>query len=290
MRKFLVILAWGLLIYDVNGQMPTSSVNLVEFKTKGSKHTFGKVKNLSEFNPKGYNNQPMFFDKNRLFFTCGIDSSETTDTYVVDLTTFKAKHVTQTPNVSEFSPTPHPNGKDFCVVRQDGDIQNFWSYPQLNSDSGQKLTPNITNVGYFAWINKEKVAMFLVDKVHQLAIVDVYTQKVEVIAYDIGRCLRSYEKNKLIYIQKSLKANSLMEYDHIKKASTKIVDMPTQSEDYDILADGSIIVGNGPKILIYTKKPNSTWQTFADFSSEGISNIGRIHSFKNKLAFVNTQP
>ena len=59
-------------------------------------------------------------------------------------------------------------------------------------------------------------------------------------------------------------------------------------EDFEVLPDGSIIMGSGSQLFRYVDYGvNAQWRKIDDFSSLGITNISRMAMSEDKLLIVN---
>jgi hypothetical protein len=61
-------------------------------------------------------------------------------------------------------------------------------------------------------------------------------------------------------------------------------------EDFEILPDGSIIMGNGSELFRYADRGvNAQWQKVDDLKSLGIQNISRMAISEDKLLIVDAK-
>jgi len=243
-----------------------------------------EVKFLTGFNSKGYNNQPQFFSDNEIYISSDWDS-EQTDIVKLDLRTKKATRVTRT-IAGEYSPTLLENRKNFAVVRQDAEGNQFlWSYPLDHSNRGKNLLADQNKIGYFTWLSSHKVAAFVVGEPHQLVLINKLTEDHKVLAENIGRTLIADDQY-LYYVQKSDNGDSeLIRYHLILKRKKTLATIPASVEDLAMSIDGSFYYGNNSKLFIL-KKNATSWQQAVDLSNYGINNITRLKIRKNKICLV----
>ncbi len=248
---------------------------------------------LTAFNKSGYNNQPSFFANNELWLTAQFPKDTTqTDLIALDLLLKTQTQVTATPKTAEYSPTLMPGGKRFSAVRveEDGN-QRLWSFPMDRSDNGRAEFPKIYNVGYHCWLRDTLVAFFIVgekDQPHTLEIVGSKGQKPQRIASNIGRCLIKRPDGKLLFVQKSTEQTwYLKTWDPKTNAQEIVLKMPAGSEDFALLADGTLLSGSSTKIFQYKAPRNADWKEVADLSKYGVQKITRLAaSGDGKLAVV----
>lgn len=248
---------------------------------------------MSAFNRGGYNNQPSFFSNNELWLTVQFASDTTqTDIVLLDLVQKTQTRVTATPQTAEYSPTLMPGGKRFSVVRveEDGN-QRLWSFPIDRSDNGRVELPKVYNVGYHCWLRDTLLALFIVGdegQPHTLQSVGLKGQKTQKIATNIGRCLVKRSDGKLLFVQKPTEQTWFLKtWDPQTNTQEIVVKMPSGTEDFALLPDGTLLAANGVKLFQYKAPRDTDWKEVADFSKYGIRKITRLAVSKDgKLALV----
>ena len=252
---------------------------------------------LSNFNPTGYNNQPHFIDEDLLYLTVQypMDTSQT-DIYALDLSEKTKTRITATTE-SEYSPTLIPLGSAdapayFSSIRVENDrdrTQRLWQFPLDHANNGRPVLRSVTDVGYHCWLNPREVALFIVGEPHQLVIANVQKQAVTQITGNIGRCIQRTAKGGLVFIQKlSAKSWLLKEITNSNYRPKLITAALKGSEDFVVLADGTIIAGQGSKLYKFKKSRDISWVEIADLSEYDINNITRLATNLSgtKLAIV----
>jgi hypothetical protein len=276
--------AWA----SLYGQLPKTALHIVELKNLYNNPTVLDVSYVSNFNDQGYNNQPCFIQKDKLLMTVGIDTSNYTDIYELDLKNHTYNRVTDTQGIGEYSPMMRPGTQQITTVRaeKDGKTQSLYAYPYDRSSIGNRLIRSIGNVGYYHWINTDTIAMFLVTEPAELVLVDIKSNLTEKIAIDVGRCLKL--KDDILYFveKKDSLRSKLMMYDIRTKTKHYIIDLPIGSEDFDILAGGDFLAGDKGTLMILAANHPHQWRKLIDLTSNGISKITRIHNFQDRIAVV----
>lgn len=248
---------------------------------------------LSAFNRGGYNNQPNFFGNHELWLTAQFPKDTTqTDLIALDLLLKTQTRVTNTPSTAEYSPTPMPGGKRFSAVRveEDGN-QRLWSFPLDRSDNGRVEFPKTYNVGYHCWLHDTLVAFFIVGEnglPHTLQVLGTKSQKPQRIASNIGRCLAKRPDGKLLFVQKATEQTWFLKTWEAKTNTQEILlTMPAGVEDFVLLPDGTLLCGNGPKLMQLNPRRETSWKTISDLSKYGVKKITRLAASKDgKLAVV----
>lgn len=287
--KTFIIFTFMMICFQVVAQLPKTEVWIAEFKNPHSKAILFSLSYLSGFNPDGYNNQPSFFDYNEIYLTSNMRHDTTTDIYALNIKNKTIRQVTDTPKISEFSPTKRPDSKEFSTVRieEDGQDQSLWVYPVDRSDAGKRYMEEYTNIGYHSWLDNDKAALFLVGEPHLLSWANLKTGDIDVIMKDIGRCLKTEVEGNIYFVQKISSVQWMLKrYDTKNKVISTIIKMPFESEDFDILPNGSFISSQNSKIFIYNPKKDTHWQVLYDFSDYGLTNIQRPVMMRDRIVFV----
>ena len=185
-----------------------------------------------------------------------------------------------------------PGGKRFSAVRveEDGN-QRLWSFPLDRSDNGRLELPRIYNVGYHCWLRDTLVALFIVgenDQPHTLQVTGLKSQKLQRIASNIGRCLLKRPDGKLLFVQKATEQTWFLKtWDPKTNAQEILLKMPAGSEDFALLADGTLLCGSNAKLLQFKTSRDADWKEVADLSKYGVKKITRLAASKDgKLAVV----
>ena len=283
----LVIVLWT--SAELHAQLPSTELFILDYELEGDTLYFDNPVELSGFNNPGYNNQPSFFDENNLYITSNKYDRLKTDIIRLDLSGEQYYQITETVE-SEFSPTLSPDPRFFSAVRieRDGSDQSLWLYPMDRSNYGRRLLESLDNVGYHCWLSEDEVALFLVESPIKLAIGNVRTGEVSKIAENIGRCIRLTSNGELIIVSKTSDADwYLKSYDLLTKRFKILGKTLPGSEDFEVLADDSIIMASGSKLYRFKVSGNDTrWDEMDDFSDLGITSITRLALSATKLVLV----
>ncbi|MBK8427121.1 MAG: hypothetical protein IPL27_14600 [Lewinellaceae bacterium] len=247
---------------------------------------------LTKFNPKGYNNQPAFFSDNELYLTVQFPADTTqTDLVALDLGSLTQTRVTATPLTAEYSPTLMPGGRRFSCIRVEEDgSQRLWSFPIDRSDNGRPEFPNIYGIGYHCWLRDTLAAFFIVGEngaPHTLQVAGTRAQKPQRIASNIGRCLLRTASGQLAFVTKTTEQTWFLKtWNPQHNQQEIVVKMPTGSEDFTILPDGTYVTGSGPRLFQYKPGRQTDWKEIANLSQYGVKKITRLGSAKNKKLVV----
>src|SRR5437016_1251413 len=254
-----------------------SDIFIVDVKNERGGMRFGPPVKITAF--AGYNNQPFFLPDGRSILYTSIRDKQA-DIYRYDLRSRATSQITNTPE-SEYSPTLMPDGKNISVVRVEADgTQRLWKFP-LNGGQPSLILEHIKPVGYHLWIDDHTLALFILGakgKPNTLQIVDVPTEKAEIVAENPGRILRLIpHQNKLSFVQKISDREWIVKAFDLKtgKFATLIKTFPGV-EDYAWTPTGILLMAKDTKLFKWNPTVDQDWQQIADFSQAGLKRITRI--------------
>ena len=292
---FFRIICCGLLLVPCLGtaqQAPRSNVFLFGIEQiTDSVFRFTEPQYLTFFNRDGYNNQPHFMSDNQLYITVQRPYEERPDIYSLHLGKEQKIQITATPE-GEYSPELMPSGRTWSAVRMEKDAANsqrLWEFPLDRKSNGRPVFKYITNVGYYEWLNRNEVAMFLVtDDGSKLVIGDVRSDQTTDVANNVGRSLQKRTGNELLYVQKATDLTWYLKSLNLSNRKSKIlIETLPGSEDFAVLPDGSVIMGKGSKLYKYHPSYDKSWVEVNDLRFYNISKITRLAASRDgKLAIV----
>ena len=295
MRKTLILITWIFCWQIASAQLPNTNIYLFQMEQQGdSSFLFKDPQFLTNFNSKGYNNQPSFISNDEIYFSMGSTSeSSQTDIVSLNLRSQIKTNVTQSED-REYSPTPLLEPYYFSCVRQEADgknTQRLWFFPVDRSSQGKPLLPLQTNVGYHCWLKDEMVALFIVGEPHKLALANTLDKSVVTLTSNIGRCLQRLPNGNLAFIHKTTETNwTIKELDVTTMRSKTIVSTVPQSEDFVVLPNNTLLMARGSKLFKYKMGWDTQWLEVADFEKHNLKNISRMAISQNgKIALVNTK-
>lgn len=237
----------------------------------------------------GYDNQPSFLpDGSGILYTSGRDGLQT-DVYRYDLATGEVSRVTATP-ASEFSPTPLPGG-GFAAIHEAAGEQLLWRF-ELDGTEGGAILPQVQPVGYQAWADADRVAMYVLGQPATLQLGNLATGEVRVVASDIGRSLHKVPGAEAISFV-DMSAGEVWYVRQLDLATGEITELvPTLAgrEDMAWTPDGTILMGDGTEL--YAWRPGGSWFRIADLASAGIEGITRlaVSPAGDRIAIVSDRP
>lgn len=231
----------------------------------------------------GYDNQPYFSaDGSRILFAANRDGKQT-DVFVFDRASQRVTQLTQTAE-NENSPTFLPQGVGdpggFSVVRTEPDKrQRLWRFNAQGRDP-QLILTEINPVGYHAWIDTDRLALFVLGQPNSLQLASVKTGKGEVAAQGIGRSLHRVPGARLIsFVHREPSGEFwIKQIDADSKkidALTKVVE-GNNERDMAWMPDGqTILMSAGAKVFSWTRG-GSGWTEVFDAGAHGLGAVTRI--------------
>lgn len=305
----------------VRAQVPDSDIWLADIE-----HDADGLHLVNLFNVThrpGYDNQPAFLWRWKLCFeapsTAGLlfvaaDSLGTTDIFRWDRDTKRSVRVTHTVE-SEYSPTPFmrghaglmsPNGFD-CVRVEADSTQRLWRFG-IDGSNPRLLLSDVDSVGYFAWIDEDHLAAFVLGnekrkEPHTLRIIEVATQRETIVARGIGRSITripgAYDISFTVQDD-----DDTYRFMRLRQGGTVIeplIDAMGTGQDAAWIGHTStwmsdtMLMSAGTAIYASDPAPGrsggrDTWHQVADFARQGISGITRmvVSPDQRQIAFVAT--
>ena len=289
MKKVKVVyLIWIAVQCTLYAQFPSSSLYMFDYEVEDDSLFLYNAAFLTSFNLEGYNNQPAFIDNNVVYLTSNVFDTDGTEILMLELDHNQLYRVTETYE-QEFSPTLAPSGKHFSTVRieRNGRDQSLWLYPLDRTTTGRRLMENLNNVGYHLWISNVEVVLYLVDYPSKLVLANTETEEFTQLMTHVGRCFKLSPDGDLLFIHKlSTTTWYLKSFDLTTGETTLKISTLQGQEDFDVLPDGSVIMGSGSSIYRYV--PGSIgWKKMDDLADTGITEITRIAVSSDKLIIVN---
>ena len=281
-----LIEGWLLTSYACYAQLPDCDIWLLNMKDSAGKISFSHPDNIS--NRKGYNNQPVFSpDGKYILYTSQRDSSSQTHIFKYVIKTKTTTQFTKTAT-SEYSPAFMRDGKNISVVMVEKDsVQRLWRIP-TKGGVPSLIMKDVDSIGYYCWMNKDSVALFILTNPSTLQVVNIKTQHPFIVAKNIGRCIQPVPSYKgigwekvWVFTEKTSAGKSKLKslfYNLNSKLKTdswcSICTLPSEAEDF-VISRAGIFAAKGSKIYKIEDETNA-WNEIADFANFGISNITRL--------------
>lgn len=284
MRKIAIILFVSLLLGCARnaGDAPVQAVAdpvgtdiwVAELLDSGRRLRVGTPVNVTD--RPGYDNQPFFLpDGSGLLYT-SIDVDGQTDIHLYEFERARSRRLTRSVE-AEFSPTPMAGG-GFAVVRVEADArQRLWRFDDRGREA-ELLLADIEPVGYMAWLDENRVAVFVLGEPPTLQLVDVRDGSVRELLRSVGRSLHPVPGEEMISAVHKVSDEewNIVAFDGEGGEPVWLAEALLPSEDFAWTADGQLIMGRGAKLYVRRPGEGQEWVELADLSAHGIEQISRI--------------
>lgn len=272
----------------VQSAPPDTEIFLSSLAADGDSLKLGTPVNIS--NSAGYDNQPSFTpDGREILFTsaratapaAGAGRAPATDIYAYDLASAKVRRITETPE-SEYSPTVTPDRRHISVVRVEADgTQRLWRV-RLDGREPSLVLPEVKPVGYHAWIDERRLALFVLGKPATLQIADTSAGAPAIVATDIGRSIQRMPGGGISYVQVErgagdLRSLTIMELDPSSRVARALVPAVAGAAEADLawMPDGTLLMAHGGTLHSW-RRGRTTWTAAADLATHGLNGVTRL--------------
>jgi WD40-like Beta Propeller Repeat len=229
-------------------------------------------------NRRGYDNQPSWNGNDRLLYTS--QSGGQTDIYEVNFGRGLIERFTDTPE-SEYSPALTPDGNAITVVRVERDsTQRLWRFPKDRSAPSLVLA-DIKPVGYFAWLDMTRLALFVLGQPATLQIADTRTGSARIAASNIGRSLQRVPGGSRASYLHRLGSRWMLETIDPERRADGTFDIDTvaampDSADYVAWRSSTELYTAAGSRIYRMRLPDATWVLVEDLAEQGIRRISRL--------------
>lgn len=255
---------------------PASEIFVASLDARGDALKVGSPSSITTW--RGYNNQPSFLSDGRSLLYTSIRADGQADIYRHDLRTGQSVRLTET-NESEYSPTLTPDGRFFSVIRVERDgTQRLWKFPLGGRGQPSLVLERIKPVGYHAWIDARRLALFVLGEPNTLQLADTRTQQAQTLAQNIGRSIhRIPRQTRVSFVHKVSDSEWLIKtFDPRTRETKTLVRTLPASEDYAWTPRGLLLMAKDSKLFQLDPARGGEWREVADFAASGIQRITRI--------------
>lgn len=247
-------------------------------------------RNISR-NP-GYNNQPSFYDDNRILYARNTHGQ--TDIALYDIKTGNTSLITKNSG-GEFSPKRLPETDSIAAVRLDTNgLQRLYSYYPGDSIATPRIPLSPLKIGYFDFYDTDTIlAAVLTPTAMDLHLITLQPKRDTLLLKNIGRSIhrvpgRAAMSYTLINEEQDL---DLYLLDMASLESYFVCTLPIGIRDYVWLDSNRILLGSRDKLFVYDTLMSDMWKQAADLKDFGITSITRlaISPRGDKIALVGVQ-
>jgi hypothetical protein len=301
MNKLACLILLCICVTRAWAQLPETRIYIMDLKNYRGNITLSGPKLAS--NNKGYNNQPFFMDDDRTLLFTSNKGKGLTDIYKYDILKKSIKRLTNTDNEAEYSPRQSLGENEITCVRVEKDTvtQHFYAY-NYKGKKGHLLLPDVTQLGYYTWLNGAEVIALTLPEPFVLSKYNVITLKADTLLTHPGRTFVNHH-SKLYFVDKAdsnhyyikimAKENLRPKKNKPKVENTTIIETLTGQEDFCVLNDGTILMGKDGILYAYNPKKikgvvQQTWKEVANLNTMGIGTFYRlvVNADNSKIAVV----
>ncbi|NVJ66092.1 MAG: PD40 domain-containing protein [Gammaproteobacteria bacterium] len=266
--------------------LPTTDIAIFDLKALLSKDK-KTVKPFHLTYRDGYDNQPKFSkDGQTIYFTRGITANgkSQTDIMAYDFESKQLTNISNSPDSSEYSPTPYQDGFLTIIGVADSNGKQYLNQLAIDSGAQKTFTTAIEPIGYHAWLNENEAAVFVLGDFMTLQVLHTdANRKPMVLAENIGRSFHRIAENKVSYTVEEVGKHRIYLLDGNHQSHDTGIVLPEGVQDYVWLNDKEVILGKDSKL--YRKSAKSVSE-IVDLSEFGIKGISRLAIDNNQLSVV----
>jgi hypothetical protein len=269
-----------------------TEIFLATLSGSGGTLAVGPPTNIS--NSAGYDNQPSFSpDGRQIFFASARTAAgqpapiPLTDIYRYEIATRRMWRITQTPE-SEFSPAMMPDGRHLSMVRVEADgTQRLCSVEPAGTPKRETavILPNVKPVGYFAWVDERRVALYVLGERGQAAtlqIAGIQNGESRTVATAIGRSLQRMPSGSISFVQREVAPDggvtAMVKALEVASLETRPLVRPAggMTDPYVAwLPDGTMLTASGSTIYRW-RSGEPDWSAIAHLDAFGLREVSRI--------------
>lgn len=254
--------------------VPDTEVFVAPLRNVGGQYVVGEPVNITA--RPGYDNQPWFLPDGRSLFYVSQREGQT-DVFRHDLTSGTATRVTETPE-SEYSPALTPDGRAMMVVRVEADSsQHLWLFTPQGKPL-RRAPGDVTGVGYYAWADRQTLALFIADSAQSFVLSDVRSGSVTPVGKRLGgsppRAIPGQRAVSFMQ-QDSTGIWWIQRLDLRTRQVTPLVRALPGSVHYTWSPRGTLLMARGATLYEWNPR-NPAWRQVASFSAPGLQSISRI--------------
>jgi hypothetical protein len=253
---------------------PSTDIYLVEMKDG--------LESLKDAKPqpvaveKGYDNQPSFTPDGRaILFTANRDGKQ------MDIYEHRrggsTRQLIATPQ-GEYSPTITPDGAISVIRVEAGGTQRLWRF-ERNGTSPSVLLANVKPVGYHAWIDGGRLALFVLGPPATLRLGRPGEGPAETVATDIGRSIHRVPGTRDVsFVQRESDGRFVVKrLDPDSQRITTLTAAVAGSSDRDCawMPDGTLLMSAGTRVFAW-RTGDTSWREVYDVKPYRLGNVSRL--------------
>jgi hypothetical protein len=253
-----------------------TEIFLVQLRDSGGRLAAGTVTRMT--NRPGYDNQPHILPGGRAVLYTASDSAGQADIFRFEIAARSHTSVTKSAPESEYSATLMPAGDRFSAIRVERDsTQRLWSF-RLDGTDPRVVLNDVKPVGYHAWVDANRLALFVLGNPSTLQLADVRTGQARVIAQNIGRSLHKIPGRAAIsFVHREGDGPGWIKAFDVEAGTLSPIVQPFAENEYHAWTpSGTLVTARGSTLYQFTPGRDTAWVEFANLAAHGISGITRL--------------
>jgi len=227
-----------------------------------------------------YDNQPAFDGNGGFYFTTETANGQT-DIHYLDLASGSARAVTNTPDESEYSPRPSPDGASVTYIHQAPDGYGGQVFRNMLDGSSTSPVHGYGPAGYYALAgDQSQMLLFALTDPFSLRWVDLELGTEEEVTTGLGRALYSAPDGQSAYFTLEHPEGGFIinQFSFADASITPVFRLPGVTEDYAVFTnpDGELAWLAAFDGTLYYRATQSDWQPIDDLAAMGLTGISRL--------------
>lgn len=279
MKQIYCTIFLSILCYVNLFSQQSTEVYVAELNIVNDTLNINAVHNIS--NNEGYDNQPSFFNNDKVLFSS--TRNQQTDIALYDIKTNTTVWLSNTPKGSEYSPLKIPEKDAVSAIRLDeSGLQRLYEYDLKTGES--QILLNDLKVGYHVWYSQDIiVSTVLIENRMDLVVSNLKDKTNYTVQKNVGRSLHKIPNTNLIsYVSKeegeALTIKSLHPISGVTKVLTTLLN---KSEDVCWSNEGTLISANDKILITIKPSKDKEWKHAFTFKEKEIHGISRLAVSEN---------
>mgnify|MGYP003625474234 FL=1 len=251
----------------------STEVYLADLKLENDSLRIEGVINIS--NNEGYDNQPSFFDNDKILFAS--TRNQQTDIVLYTIKDGTSEWITNSPKGSEYSPLKIPGKDAISTIRLDDDgLQRLYEYDLKTGKSSMLL--HDLKVGYHVWYSNDIiVSTVLIEDRMDLVVSNLKDKTNYTVQKNVGRSLHKIPNSNLIsYISKAGASSIVNSLNPLSLETKTILPLINTSEDICWTPNGNLITAYDKFLISYNASSDKEWKPGFEFKEKEILGISRL--------------
>ena len=227
-----------------------------------------------------YDNQPAFDGAGGFYFTSETGNNQT-DIFHLDTTSGEVTPVTRTPEESEYSPRPSPDGLSVTYIHQAPGGYGGQVYRHMLDGSSTGPVHEYGPAGYYALsADQSQMLLFALTDPFSLRWVNLALGIEDDVTTGLGRALYSAPDGQSAYftLEHPEGGYIINQFSFADSSVTPVFRLPGETEDYAVFTnpEGELAWLAASDGTLYYRDTHASWQPVDDLAAMGLTGISRL--------------